>query len=171
MGGRSFWPAVGWSMLPIALTHFPIILAAGPAIGFGAMLAAAVTSIPLSRLDVLGGHTLWATALPHASIDSFKLIVLPAAALDTAPALAPFALAQAKTRAAVAEAEVLVVAELARVPVPLSRLASMKVGDVIRLPVSIDAPARLRVGGHAVHAGRPTTSGAQIAIAIERHGD
>ncbi len=99
------------------------------------------------------------------------MVVLPAAALDVGPALALFAPTQAKTRAAVAEAEVDVVAELARVPIPLSKLASLKVGDVLRLPVSIDAPARVRVGGLPVHAGRPTTSGAQIAIAIERHGD
>lgn len=99
------------------------------------------------------------------------MVVLPAAALDAGPTIAPFALSQPKTRAAVAEAEVDVVAELARVQIPLARLASLKVGDVLRLPVSIDAPARIRVGGLAVHAGRPTTSGAQIAIAIERHGD
>jgi membrane protease YdiL (CAAX protease family) len=78
--GRSFWPAVARSMPLIAVTHIPIIVTAGPAVGLGAMLVAAVTSIPLSRLYVLGGGTLWAPALLHAAIDSFKLVVLPPAA-------------------------------------------------------------------------------------------
>jgi membrane protease YdiL (CAAX protease family) len=85
--GRSFREAVGWSMPLIALTHVPILLAAGPAVGGGAMLVAAVTSIPLSRLYVLGGGTLWAPALLHAAIDSFELVVLPAAAAAVFPPL------------------------------------------------------------------------------------
>jgi membrane protease YdiL (CAAX protease family) len=85
--GRSFWPAVCWSMPLIALTHVPILVTAGPAVGGGAMLVAAVTAIPLSRLYVLGGGTLWAPALLHAAIDSFKLVVLPAAALAVFPVL------------------------------------------------------------------------------------
>ncbi|OXM69582.1 CPBP family intramembrane glutamic endopeptidase [Amycolatopsis vastitatis] len=84
--GRSFWPAVCWSMPLIAVTHLPIVVTSGPAIGFGAMLVAAITSIALSRLYVMGGGTLWAPALLHTAIDSFKLVVLPAAA----PAVYPF---------------------------------------------------------------------------------
>jgi membrane protease YdiL (CAAX protease family) len=85
--GRSFRSAVGWSMPLIALTHVPVLVTAGPAVGAGAMLVAAVTSIPLSRLYVLGGGTVWAPALLHAAIDSFKLVVLPAAALAVYPLL------------------------------------------------------------------------------------
>jgi membrane protease YdiL (CAAX protease family) len=85
--GRSFWSAVGWSMPLIALTHVPIVLTAGPAIGGGAMLVAAVSSMPLSRLYAMGGGTLWAPALLHAAIDSFKLVVVPAAALAVYPPL------------------------------------------------------------------------------------
>jgi membrane protease YdiL (CAAX protease family) len=85
--GRSYWPAVLWSMPLIALTHIPILVTAGPAVGVGAMLVAAVTSIPLSRLYLLGGGTLWAPALLHAAIDSFKLVVLPAAAQTVYPFL------------------------------------------------------------------------------------
>jgi membrane protease YdiL (CAAX protease family) len=85
--GRSFWPAVCWSMPLIAVTHIPIVVTSGPAIGGGAMLVAAVTSIALSRLYAMGGGTLWAPALLHTAIDSFKLVILPAAALAIYPFL------------------------------------------------------------------------------------
>ena len=84
--GRSFWPAVFRSMPLIAVTHVPIVAASGPAIGVGAMLVAAVTSIALSRLYAMSG-TLWAPALLHTAIDSFKLVVLPSAALPSYPFL------------------------------------------------------------------------------------
>jgi membrane protease YdiL (CAAX protease family) len=84
---RAFWPAVGWSMPLIAATHIPIVVAAGPAIGLSAMLVAAVTTIPLSRLYVLGGGTVWAPALLHTAIDAFKLVALPAAAQAVYPGL------------------------------------------------------------------------------------
>jgi membrane protease YdiL (CAAX protease family) len=83
--GRSFWPAVWWSMPLIAVTHIPIVVTAGPAVGGGAMLVAAVTSIAFSRLYAMGGGTLWAPGLLHAAIDSFKLMVVPAAALTIYP--------------------------------------------------------------------------------------
>jgi membrane protease YdiL (CAAX protease family) len=85
--GRSFWPAVCWTMPLIAITHVPIIVTSGPAIGVGAMLVAATTSIALSRLYTMGGGTLWAPAVLHAAIDSFKLVVLPAAAVPIYPFL------------------------------------------------------------------------------------
>jgi membrane protease YdiL (CAAX protease family) len=85
--GRSFWPAVCWSMPLIAATHIPIVVVSGPAIGVGAMLVAAVTSIALSRLYTMGGGNLWAPGLLHAAIDSFKLVVLPAASVPIYPYL------------------------------------------------------------------------------------
>ena len=85
--GRSFWPAVARTMPLIALMHVPIVVAAGPAIGIGAMLVAAVTSIALGRLYAMGGGTVWAPGLLHAAIDSFKVVVLPAAALPVYPFL------------------------------------------------------------------------------------
>lgn len=84
---RPFWPAVWWSMPLIAVTHVPIVVTAGPAVGGGAMLVAAVTSIAFSRLYAMGGGTLWAPGLLHAAIDSFKLVVLPAAAMPVYPFL------------------------------------------------------------------------------------
>jgi hypothetical protein len=85
--GRSFWPAVLRTMPLIALTHIPIVVTSGPAIGIGAMLVAAVTSIALGRLYAMGDGTLWAPGILHSAIDSFKLVVLPAAALPVYPFL------------------------------------------------------------------------------------
>jgi len=85
--GRSFWPAVLWTMPLIAVTHVPIVVTAGPAIGISAMLIAAVTSISLGRLYALGGGTLWAPGLLHSAIDSFKLVVVPAAAMPVSSIL------------------------------------------------------------------------------------
>jgi flagellar motor switch protein FliM len=78
--------------------------------------------------------------------------------------------AQAPTTAAVGGADVELVAELGRVNVALTRLASLRVGDVIRLPLSVDAPAHLHVGGRVLFSGKPTTRGSQIAVEIGRHG-
>ena len=81
--GRSFWSATWWTMPLIALSHLPIVLTLGPAIGIGAMAVAAVTSIPLAHLYETGRGTIWAPAMVHTAIDSFKLVVIPAAALST----------------------------------------------------------------------------------------
>lgn len=85
--GRSF-PAAVWLTMPlIAATHLPIVVSLGPAVGIGAMLVAAVTSLPFSYLYETGRRTVWAPALVHSAIDSFTLVVIPAAALTTFPLL------------------------------------------------------------------------------------
>jgi membrane protease YdiL (CAAX protease family) len=81
--GRSFGAATAWSMPLVAAVHVPIVLALGPAVGFGAMAVAAVTAVPLAYLYETGGRSAWAPALVHTAIDAFKLVVLPAAALPT----------------------------------------------------------------------------------------
>jgi membrane protease YdiL (CAAX protease family) len=85
--GRTFKTAVLWTMPLMAATHLPIILTLGWTVGLSAMLVAAVTSLPLSYLYETGGHTLWAPAMVHTAIDSFKLFVIPTAALPTFSAL------------------------------------------------------------------------------------
>jgi len=85
--GRSFWAAMWWTMPLIAATHLPIVFSLGPTIGIGAMVVAAVTSIPFGYLYETGRDTVWAPALLHTAIDSFKLVVIPAAALATFPLL------------------------------------------------------------------------------------
>jgi membrane protease YdiL (CAAX protease family) len=81
--GRSFRSAVLWTMPLVAATHVPIVLTMGPAVGIGAMAVAAVTSLPFAHLYEAGHRTLWAPAVLHTAIDSFKLFVVPAAAATT----------------------------------------------------------------------------------------
>jgi flagellar motor switch protein FliM len=72
--------------------------------------------------------------------------------------------------AAVANVEVELVVDLGRIKVPLAKLAALQVGDVLRLPLAVDAPVRLHVGDKQLFVGRPTTRGSQIAVEITRHG-
>jgi membrane protease YdiL (CAAX protease family) len=81
--GRSFRAATVATMPLIAAAHVPIVVTLGPAVGLGAMAVAAVTSVPLAYLYETGRRTVWAPALVHTAIDTFKLVVIPAAALPT----------------------------------------------------------------------------------------
>ncbi len=81
--GRSFWSATAWTMPLIAASHLPIVFTLGPAVGIGAMTVAMVTSIPFSYLYETGRDTIWAPALVHTAIDTFKLVIIPTAALAT----------------------------------------------------------------------------------------
>ena len=81
--GRSFWAATGWTMPLIAVTHVPIVATMGLAVGLGAMAVAAVTSLPFAYLYETGRRTIWAPAVVHTAIDTFKLVLIPAAALPT----------------------------------------------------------------------------------------
>jgi hypothetical protein len=46
-------------------------------VGLAAMLVAAVTSLPLAHLFELGRSTVWAAAVLHTGIDSFKVVDIP----------------------------------------------------------------------------------------------
>jgi membrane protease YdiL (CAAX protease family) len=81
--GRSFGCAVAWTMPLLVATHVPVLVSSGPAVGGAAMLVAAVTTVPLAYLFETGRGTVWAPAVVHTAIDSFKLVVLPAAAVTT----------------------------------------------------------------------------------------
>jgi membrane protease YdiL (CAAX protease family) len=81
--GRSFGRAVAWTMPLVAATHIPIVIGSGPTVGAAAILVAAVTTLPFAHLYEGGGNTLWAPALLHTAIDSFKLVEIPAAAIPT----------------------------------------------------------------------------------------
>jgi flagellar motor switch/type III secretory pathway protein FliN len=70
-----------------------------------------------------------------------------------------------------AHVEIDVVVELGKAKLTLSHIGNLAVGDLVRVPLPLDAAARVRVGDKVLFRGRPTTSGHQIAIAIERHGD
>lgn len=64
------------------------------------------------------------------------------------------------------EVELDVVVELGRVRRKLGEIDSLKVGDVIRLGSIVRQPVILRVQGHPVFRGKPTTSGTQLAVSI-----
>ena len=81
--GRSFRSAVLWTMPLVAVTHVPILLTMGAAVGVGAMAVAAVTSLPFAHLYETGRRTLWAPAVLHTAIDGFKLFDVPASAAVT----------------------------------------------------------------------------------------
>jgi membrane protease YdiL (CAAX protease family) len=81
--GRSFGRAVVLTMPLIAATHVPVVVTSGPVVGAAAMLVAAVTTLPFAYLYEIGRNTIWAPAIVHAAIDTFKLVVIPDSALTT----------------------------------------------------------------------------------------
>jgi membrane protease YdiL (CAAX protease family) len=70
---RTFWRAVAWSVPLIALTHVPIVVSNGLAVGALATLTAAATCLPFAYLWERGGGTIWAPALLHGLIGSWQL--------------------------------------------------------------------------------------------------
>jgi membrane protease YdiL (CAAX protease family) len=81
--GRSFGRAVLWTMPLVAVAHLPIVITSGPVVGAAALIVAAVTAVPLAYLFDTGRSTIWAPAVLHTAIDSFKLVLVPAVALTT----------------------------------------------------------------------------------------
>ena len=81
--GRSFGAAVLWTMPLVAVAHLPIFITSGPLVGSATLLVAAVTSVPFAHLFDMGRGTIWAPAILHTAIDSFKLVIVPAAAVLT----------------------------------------------------------------------------------------
>lgn len=75
--GRSVRRALLLTMPLVAATHVPIVVSAGPVVGLGAITVAAVTTVPFVRLYEAGRGTIWAPALLHSAIDSFKLVSVP----------------------------------------------------------------------------------------------
>jgi len=64
------------------------------------------------------------------------------------------------------EVELLVVVELGRVPLKVGSLASLKVGDTLRLDVPVSGLVSVRVDGRELMRGRPTSSGGRIAVKV-----
>jgi len=75
--GRTFAAAMRRTIPLIAITHVPIVITNGPAVGLFAIAVAAVTCLPFGYLWERGGQTIWAAAMLHASIDAFKLFEVP----------------------------------------------------------------------------------------------
>ncbi len=81
--GRPFRTAVLWTMPLVAAAHIPVVVNNGVIVAIGSMIVAAVTSIPFSYLYVTGRCTIWAPALIHTAIDTFKLVIIPTSAVTT----------------------------------------------------------------------------------------
>ena len=81
--GRSFRRAVLYTMPLVAVAHVPILVNSGPLIGAAALIVAAVTAVPFAYLFDAGRSTLWAPAVLHTAIDSFKLVEIPTPAVAT----------------------------------------------------------------------------------------
>ena len=71
-----------------------------------------------------------------------------------------------RIRAVMNEVELLLVAELGRIPMPLGRLANLQVGDTLRLGVPVNGLVSVRANGQVLMRGRPTTSGGRLAVKI-----
>jgi membrane protease YdiL (CAAX protease family) len=81
--GRSFGRAVVLTMPLVVAAHVPVVFGSGPAVGGAAMLVAAATTVPFAHLVDMGRGTIWAPALLHTAIDTFKLATIPAGATLT----------------------------------------------------------------------------------------
>jgi flagellar motor switch protein FliM len=173
--GRGAPPTLAPEGLTGAQTAIAARLARSLVAAFDEVLAPMGASLAIAN-EVPGGHgasVLIACSVLIGEGDTVGKIMLlvPAGAIETEAAVeeGPVTIF-ADTQAVLGTAEVELIAELGRVRLPLTRLAKLRVGDVIRLPLSVDAPARLHVGGHVLFSGKPTTRGAQIAVEIGRHG-
>jgi flagellar motor switch protein FliM len=65
-----------------------------------------------------------------------------------------------------AEVELLLIAELGRVPMRVGDIAALKVGDTLRLDVPVSGLVSIRANGSELMRGRPTTSAGRIAVKI-----
>ncbi|MBX3186749.1 MAG: FliM/FliN family flagellar motor switch protein [Labilithrix sp.] len=99
------------------------------------------------------------------------VLLVPAAAIDGDLARSDDGarVPAAERRAEVSEVELELVAELGSVSVSLARLASLRVGDLLTLPLAVDAPVKLRVGDRRLFQGTPTTRGSHIALELVGH--
>jgi membrane protease YdiL (CAAX protease family) len=86
--GRSFWQAATIAMVPFVFVHLLLFFTMPAPIAAAAVVLAAITSFPLAYLFELGGNTIWAPALVHATIQgAIKLIEIPPAAMPALPLL------------------------------------------------------------------------------------
>ncbi len=68
----------------------------------------------------------------------------------------------------VAQVELDLVAELARMKMSLGQLSRLRVGDMVRLDVPVGGAINVRADGHIVLRGHPTTNAGQIAIRVAK---
>ena len=74
--------------------------------------------------------------------------------------------ASARVPAVLAQAEVTLSVELGRIQKRLAAVEALRVGDILRLDTSVQAPVVVRVENQHVMFARPTSRGTQLAITI-----
>jgi len=73
-----------------------------------------------------------------------------------------------RVEAVLADVELEVVAELGRVPMRLSAVAGLKVGDMLRLDLPVGGPVTVRTDGRPLVTGKPSTSGGRIVVRVDK---
>ena len=77
--GRSFWYAATLAAVPFVLVHLILFATMSWTVALAAVLLSTIVSFPLARLFELGGHTIWAPALMHFTVQgAIKVVELPA---------------------------------------------------------------------------------------------
>jgi flagellar motor switch protein FliM len=76
-----------------------------------------------------------------------------------------------RVAATMREVQVNVVAELGRLKLRLGELATLRVGDTLRLDVPVNGDIDVRVENKVLFRGQPTTLGSQLAIQVVGHQD
>lgn len=176
LGGSGDLPELDPSGLSPAQLALSVRLARQLLDGFVPMFAKMGMRVGPVEGDAAGtpGGLLVACAITIGEDDKLGTIciLVPAGAIpEGQPGVPKVRELQPKTAAALSNVDVDVVAELGRVRLPLHRLAGLKVGDVVKLSLPLDTVATVRVSNSVLFRGRPTTSGPQIAIAIEGRGE
>ena len=95
--GRTFWRAATLAAVPFVLVHLVLFATMPWPVALASVLLSTIISFPLARLFELGGHTIWAPALLHFTVQgAIKVVEIPSgSALPlvwmAASAIIPFA--------------------------------------------------------------------------------
>jgi membrane protease YdiL (CAAX protease family) len=83
---RPFWRAVALSIAPFALVHLALFFTMPWPIAAASLALSVITCAPLAQLYELGGGTIWAPALLHATVQgAIKLVDMSGAGAATLP--------------------------------------------------------------------------------------
>lgn len=125
----------------------------------------AITRAPGGNAAPSGVYVVSTLRLGEGSI----ALLVPAAAVDAATEETKPAGITPMNPSTLGAVELDVVAELGRVRVPFRRIATLRVGDMLRLPLPTSTPARVHVADRELFAGTPKAQGTRLTIELERH--
>jgi flagellar motor switch protein FliM len=179
-GDGSMIPELDEEGLSVAQLAFIARLAQGVANTLSTTLSEAtgvkLTPLPKSTGDAAGGALVTMTfglfdpnaENPDEPVGRILLAISKHALLTTKHRRDPRLEPDERVVSALKRTEVDVIAELGRVMLPLSDVARLLPGDVLRLGIPVEGGTiDVRVDGHVLFSGRPTTCGSQLAVRIE----